>query len=96
MSYALGSTAMIESNPIKRVILSWGAWPDTSSGGDPLFLFSIAKDGRPAPTISTAEALTSLKYQVAAAGVAGLALGWLLRRPKAVSANRRRSRRRSH
>lgn len=83
---------MLETSLIKRTILAWGSDPDLQ---DPRYMSSVHHDDlTPAATMFTGEAIQLLRYQVVAAGVAGLAVGWLLHRPARVQANRRRGSRR--
>jgi hypothetical protein len=82
MSYALGYLGVAPGDAVgpytvdsgqlslfRRVTQSWGAWPDADH---PQVLHNNERSG---PTMSTAQALVSLKYQVAAAGAAALVLG---------------------
>jgi hypothetical protein len=56
----------------RRVMMSWGAWPDLEH---PEVLYTNQGRG---VTMSTNQALVSLKYQVAAAGVGALVVGGLI------------------
>jgi hypothetical protein len=89
MSYSLGQPPGATVGPytvddgqlpaFQRLTMSWGAWPDPEH---PEVLYTGGGRG---VTMSTSQALVSLKYQVVAAGVVSLAVGilsgaWFARR----------------
>lgn len=77
MTYrALGQAASTCPAPSQRstmtypmkLVASWGAWPDTSC---PQWLYT----GNPTSTLSTTDALISLKYQVVGFSALAFAVG---------------------